>query len=268
MRSDCASYSLRATAVSLVMFCKRIRPRCKSRMPSLRQSCNWRLTLSRAAPTNTPSCSCEMCTSEPKSDASAQSLRASRTGSGCSTDSSIRSLCQRMRWHSSCMILIATFGSRSRRLKKPPPPQHEQFGRLACGGVGGSALAVKHRDLAKEIAGAHEIQRQPAAVGSAGFDPDLSAPDPEQGAAGIALLEQRLADAQILGVAKARDSGEFVDAQIREHRVHFQNDRKFGLFAHGNAFQDQIVEKGIFAKFTCGEVCHKSHNFAAPPAYF
>ena len=53
-------YSFRATAVSLVMFCSRILPRCRSRMPSLRQSCSWRLTLSRAAPTKTPSCSCEM----------------------------------------------------------------------------------------------------------------------------------------------------------------------------------------------------------------
>ena len=116
--SNTASHSFRATAVSLVMFCSRMRPRCRSRMPSLRQSCSWRLTLSRAAPTKTPSCSCEMCTSEPKSEASAQSRRASRTGSGCSTDSSIRSLCQRMRWHSSPMILIATFGSRSRKARK------------------------------------------------------------------------------------------------------------------------------------------------------
>ena len=59
-----------------------------------------------------------MCTSDPKSEASAQSRRARRTGSGCSTDSSIRSLCQRMRWHSSIMILIATFGSRSRKARK------------------------------------------------------------------------------------------------------------------------------------------------------
>jgi hypothetical protein len=33
-------YSFRATAVSLVMFCSKIRPRCRSKMPSLRQSCN------------------------------------------------------------------------------------------------------------------------------------------------------------------------------------------------------------------------------------
>src|ERR1700688_2445395 len=59
-----------------------------------------------------------MWTSETKSAASAQSLRARRTGSGCSMDSSIRSLCQRMRWHSSMMILIATLGSRSRWERK------------------------------------------------------------------------------------------------------------------------------------------------------
>jgi hypothetical protein len=27
---------------------------------------------------------------------------------------------------------------------------------------------------------------------------------------------------------------QFIRAQIREHRVHFQNDRKFGLLAHRN----------------------------------
>src|SRR5262249_4006103 len=106
-----ACYSLRAIAVSRFMFCNRMRPRCRSRMPSLRQLCSCRLTLSRAAPTKMPSCSCEMCTSEPKSAASAQSRRASRTGSGCSMDSSIRSLCQRIRWPRSWMILIATVGS-------------------------------------------------------------------------------------------------------------------------------------------------------------
>src|SRR5260370_12965145 len=88
-------YSFRATAVSRLMFSSRMRPRCKSKMPPLRQSCSWRLTLSRAAPTETLSRSCEMCTSEPKSAASAQSRRARRTGSGCRTDSSIHSLCQR-----------------------------------------------------------------------------------------------------------------------------------------------------------------------------
>ena len=52
---------------------------------------------------------------------SAQSRRARRTGSGCRTDSFIRSLRQRIRWHSSMMILIATRGSRSRRLRKSSP---------------------------------------------------------------------------------------------------------------------------------------------------
>ena len=35
-----ARYSFRATAVSLFRFCSRMRPRCRSRMPSLRQSCS------------------------------------------------------------------------------------------------------------------------------------------------------------------------------------------------------------------------------------
>ena len=238
VRSEVLCYSFRATAVSLVMFCSRMRPRCRSRMPSLRQSCSWRLTLSRAAPTKTPSCSCEMCTSEPKSEASAQSRRASRTGSGCSTDSSIRSLCQRMRWHSSMISLIATFGSRSRKARKSSRRSTNNSRRLAGGRVRGAALAVEHGDLAEEIAGAHEIQRQAAAVGGAGLDPDLAAADPEQRIAGIALLEQDLADARAAGCGKGRRCRCSSSApEIGEHRVHFQNDRKFGLFAHCIAFQ-------------------------------
>ena len=49
-------------------------------------------------------------------------------------------------------------------------------------------------------------------------------------------MEQHFADPELLGVAKAGDPGQFVGAQIREHRVHLQNDRKFGRFTHGNAF--------------------------------
>src|SRR5882757_800654 len=76
--------------------------------------------------------------------------------------------------------------------------QHEQFGWFAGGGIGGAALAVEHRDLAKEIAGAEEIQGQAAAVRRPGLDPDLAAADAVQGVAGIALLEQHLADAKLL----------------------------------------------------------------------
>src|SRR6478672_2860386 len=43
-------------------------------------------------------------------------------------------------------------------------PQHEQFRRLAGGGVRGAALAVEHRHFAEQVAGAHEIQGQAAAV--------------------------------------------------------------------------------------------------------
>src|SRR6185369_7715159 len=82
-------------------------------------------------------------------------------------------------------------------------PQHEQFRRLAGGGVRSAALAVEHGDLAEQIARAHEIQRQSATVGSAGLDPDLAAPDPVQGIAGIALLEQHFAETELLRVAKA-----------------------------------------------------------------
>jgi hypothetical protein len=62
--------------------------------------------------------------------------------------------------------------------------------------------------------------------------------------AGIAVLEQRLADAEMPGVAKARDPLQLVGSQIREHRIHFQDDRKFGRFGHCNAFWNQNNESG------------------------
>jgi hypothetical protein len=62
---------------------------------------------------------------------------------------------------------------------------------------------------------------------------------PVQGVAGIALLEQHFAETELLGVAKAGDALQFVRAQIRKHRIHFQDDRKFGLFAHCTTFQNQ-----------------------------
>ncbi len=96
--------------------------------------------------------------------------------------------------------------------------------------------AVEHRDLAEQVARPHEIQGQAAAVRGPGLDPDLAAADPEQGIAGIALLEQYLAGPEVLGVAKAGNPGQFVGAEVREHRIHLQNDRKFGRFTHGNAF--------------------------------
>src|SRR6266404_6504192 len=81
-------------------------------------------------------------------------------------------------------------------------PQHEQFRRFAGGGVRGTALAVENGDLAEQIAGTHEIQGQTAAVGGAGLDPDLAAADPVKRVTGVTLLEQRLAEAQLLGVAE------------------------------------------------------------------
>jgi hypothetical protein len=37
------------------------------------------------------------------------------------------------------------------------------------------------------------------------------------------------------GVAKRRNPLQLVGAEIREHRIHLQNNRKFGLFGHCNA---------------------------------
>ena len=156
-----------------------------------------------------------------------------------------------MRWHNKLDDLDRDLRLALEMAEKILAPQHEQFGRLAGGGVRGAALAVEHGDLAEQVAGAHEIQRQAAAVGGAGLDPDLAAADPEQGVAGIALLEQHFADAELLGVAKAGDPLQFVGAQIREHRIHLQNDRKFGLFTHCNTFQNQPEIVGSGNKIAC-----------------
>ena len=51
---------------------------------------------------------------------------------------------------------------------------------------------------------------------------------------------------------------QLVGTQIREQGVHLQNDRKFGLFAHSKYLYSPET------KSSPAEVCHKSHNFAAP----
>jgi hypothetical protein len=121
-------------------------------------------------------------------------------------------------------------------------PQHEQFAGFARGRVRGAALAIQYRDLAEQIARAHEVECQPAAVGGPGLDADLAAAHAEQRVARITLLEQHFAIPQMLGVAEIGQSLQFVRAEISEHRVHFQDDRKFGLLAHFNVlvnFPDQ-----------------------------
>ena len=151
----------------------------------------------------------------------------------------MRSLCQRMRWHSSAMILIATFGSR-RGSEKIFAPQHEQFAGFARGRIRSAALAVQHRDFTEQVARPHEVQGQPAAVGGAGLDTDLAPAHAEQRVARIALLEQHLAVPQMLGVAEIRQPLELVCAEIGEHRVHLQDDRKFGLLAHFNVLVNLV----------------------------
>src|SRR5437868_525670 len=59
--------------------------------------------------------------------------------------------------------------------------QHEQFGRLAGGGIGGAILAVEHRDLAEQVAGSLKIERQARAVRGTGFNTDLAASHAVQG---------------------------------------------------------------------------------------
>src|SRR5450755_789155 len=145
-------------------------------------------------------------------------------------------------------------------------PQHEQLRMLARGGVRRALLPVEHGNLAEEVARPHEIQRQPAAVRRSGLDADLAPTNPVQRLAGVALLKQHLAGCQMLGVAEMGNPLQLIRAQIREHRVHFQNDRKFGLLAHRNTFS---LRKSSSAKILrCPEVCHKSHSFPVPPIIY
>jgi len=138
------------------------------------------------------------------------------TGSGCSTDSSIRSLIQRIRLAQQLDQLDRDARLALEMGQKVFPPQHEQFGRLARGGIRGAALAVEHRDLANRSPGPRKFRVRRLPSEAPVFDPDLAAPHPEQGVTGIAFLEQHLAHTQILGVAKARDSLQLVGAQVRE----------------------------------------------------
>jgi hypothetical protein len=50
-------------------------------------------------------------------------------------------------------------------------------------------------------------------------------------------MEQEFTGAEVPGVAKAGDPLQFIRPQVREHRIHLQNDRKFDRFIHCNAFQ-------------------------------
>jgi hypothetical protein len=43
----------------------------------------------------------------------------------------------------------------------------------------------------------------------------------------------------LLGVTQPRDSLQFVGAEVREHRVHLENNREFSLGAHGNMSKNQ-----------------------------
>jgi len=180
----------------------------------------------------------------------------------------MRSLCQRMRWHKSMMILMATLGSRSRKLRKSSR-------RSTNNSVASPAAASAERLWPSSTAtspnrspGPHEVEGQPATIGRTGLDPDLAAAHAEQGVARVALLEQNLAGGQLLGVAQARDPLQLVGPEVREHRIHLQNDRKFGLFTHGNAFSRRALGIGAVAWIGGREVCHKSHIFAVPPIYF
>src|SRR3954452_16599897 len=77
----------------------------------------------------------------------------------------------------------------------------------------------------------------------------------------------------MLGVAEICQPLELVYAEIGEHRIHLEDDRKFGLLAHFNVLVNFVGKSLVtinirIASNHAGEVCHKSHNFAAPPDYF
>jgi hypothetical protein len=205
-----------------------------------------------------------MCTSEPKSDAAKSSRQAHR---------------QRLEhrfFHSLAHPADALAQQHDQldcdpwlpleKTEKILPPQHEQLGRLAGGRIRVAILAIEHRDFAEQIARPKKVQGQPAAVGGAGFDPDLAAAHPEQGIARIALLKKHFASVEMLGMAKHRNPLQFVRAEIGEHRIHFQNNRKFGLLVH--CAGPPLIAPKSKPEGTTAELCHKSHIFAAPDTYF
>ena len=97
---------------------------------------------------------------------------------------------------------------------------------------------------------------------------NLAAAHAEQSVARIALLEQDFARRHLLGMAEAGNPLQFVGPEVRKHRIHLQDDRKFGLFTHRDAFSVRPLGREAVAWFGCNEVCHKSHNIAVPPDYF
>ena len=117
--------------------------------------------------------------------------------------------------------------------------KHEQLGGFAGGGVGGSRLAIEHRDFAEQIAGSLKVQRQTRAVRGAGFNANLAAPDPEQRVALVAFLKQHLASSELLGMAQAGNPLQFVGTEVGEHRIHFENNRELSLGAHERASKNQ-----------------------------
>jgi len=89
----------------------------------------------------------------------------------------------------------------------------------------------------------------------------LPAAHPEQRIARITLLEQHLAGREMVGVAKVGQPLQLVGAEVREHRLHFQNDRNFGPFAHFQCLRAPVWADKIVAAANCA-ISHIT--FAAP----
>jgi hypothetical protein len=68
---------------------------------------------------------------------------------------------------------------------------------------------------------------------------------PSEAPVSIRIWPRRTPNRASPGVAKARDSRQFVGAQIREHRIHLQHDPKFGRFTHGNAFRSKFSKMEV-----------------------
>ena len=135
------------------------------------------------------------------------------------------------------MILIATFGSRSRKARKSSR-------RSTNSSDGSPAVASAVRLWPSSTATSpnrspgpmkFSVRRLPSeAPVSIRIWPRRT---PYSASPASPFWNSISPSAELLGVAKAGDALQFVGAQIRKHRVHFQNDRKFGLFAHCITFQ-------------------------------
>ena len=177
------------------------------------------LTVSREAPTSWASSSwvrswwtwTPSSAVRPKRSARSSSALATRPGTSEKTRSATTSLDLRRR--------AASWESRPRATCGRPSSQREQVvvGQRREGGVGdggdrrGARAGVEERELAEHLAGAHDREQVLAAVGGRAAELHLALGDDVELVAGVALVEEDVATAQLgLGHRAAQRGGRLV----------------------------------------------------------